>query len=196
MRKLAYKVHVLESRHGALLDCGTYDGSSSCSISDIDAAINDFLDCGSITSSGSTRSYLDITVTFDGGMATSDYSNGPAIDCGYGQDIPINTIVIVFNAGNSMKHRGSSATTLTTSLCEDEEEYILDGGGSNANCSNRPSMDCGNAGENFEDIGDTGDTGHTGHTCHICHTCYSAHTSHTCHTGNTNFICHVQNNYF
>ena len=95
-----------------------------------------------------------------------------------------------------MNHRGSFATTLTTSVCEDEEEYTLDGGDSNANYSNRPSMDCGNAGENFEDIGDTGDTGHTGHTCHICHTCYTAHTSHTCHTGNTNFICHVQNNYF
>jgi hypothetical protein len=144
-------------------------------------------------------------------MAMSDYTNGPAIDCGYGQDIPVNTIVIVFNAGNSMNHRKSSLTTLTTSECEDEEEYILDGGGSNANCSNRPSMDCGNAAENFEDIGHTGHTchtGHTGHTCHTghtghtghtCHACYIGHTCHACHTGHTghnNFICHVQNNYF
>jgi hypothetical protein len=178
MRELAQTVRVLESRHGSLIDHGSFDGSRCGSIADIDAAISDFLDGASVTSSGSTRSFLNITVVFDGGFSSTDFSSGPSVDCGYGQDDAINTVVINFDAGNSiynsMRHRRSSIGSIDSSISEeDEEEITLDGGFSNTNYTKRPSMDCGNAGENETDtrdlcenprhLGYHGDTGHTGH---------------------------------
>ena len=159
MRELAQTVRVLESRHGSLIDHGSFDGSRRGSIADIDAAISDFLDGASVTSSGSTRSFLNITVVFDGGFSSTDFSNGPAVDCGYGQDDCINTVVINFDAGNSiynaMRRRRSSMGSIDSSLSEeDEEDITLDGGYSNTNYTTRPSMDCGNAAEN--DVANTG----------------------------------------
>jgi hypothetical protein len=181
MRELAHTVKVLESRHGSLIDHGSFNGSHCGSIGDIDAAINDFLDNNSVTSSGSNCSFLNMTVTFDGGIAASDFSNGPALDCGYGQENTcIDTIVITFDAGNSIynsiRHRRSSIGSLDTSHCdEDENENVtLDGGYSNTDYFKRPSMDFGNASENIQ----------------------AAHTGHTGHTGHHHLICHIQNNYF
>jgi hypothetical protein len=160
MRELAHTVRVLESRHGSLIDHGSFDGGSRRgSMADIDSAINDFLDDASVISSGSTRSFLNITVIFDGGFSSTDFSNGPAVDCGYGQDDCINTVVINFDAGNSiynsMKRRRSSIGSIDSSLSEeDEEDITLDGGYSNTNYTKRPSMDCGNATEN--DVTNTG----------------------------------------
>ena len=184
MRDLMKTVKVLESRHGSLADCGSFDGSRRGSMADIDAAINDFLDGASVTSSGSTRSFLNITVIFDGGVATSDFSSGPALDCGYGQDDCINTIVINFDAGNSiynaMKRRRSSMGSIDSSISEeDEEEITLDGGYSNTNYTKRPSMDCGNASEN--EVGITG---------------FCGNPTHTGNTGHNGFSLSIQNNYF
>lgn len=187
MRELTKTVKVLESRHGSIVDHGSFDGGSTCgSLADIDAAINDFLEDNSICSSGSSRSYLNITVTFDGGVASSDFSSGPALDCGYGQEDSINTVVITFDAGNSiyssMRHRRSSMSSIDPSVCDDdEEEIILDGGYSNTNYTKKPSMDCGNAGEN-EIISPLSDT--------ICH------NPHTTNTDVSNFTLSIQNNYF
>jgi hypothetical protein len=124
---------------------------------------------------------LNITVIFDGGFSNTDFSSGPSVDCGYGQEDCINTVVINFDAGNSiynsMRHRRSS---IDSSLSEeDEEEITLDGGYSNTNYTKRPSMDCGNASEN-----EPGNTGFCGNP------------RHSGNTGPHGFSLPIQNNYF
>ena len=219
MRDLMKTVKILESRHGSFIDHGSFDDSCRGSLGDIDAAVNDFLDGVSISSSGSSRSFLNITVVFDGGLANSDFSKGPGLDCGLGQDEHINTIVITFDAGNSIcdniRRRRSSMGSIDSCLSEEDDDIILDGGYSNTNYSKKPSMDCGNAGDN-EDlhrchtgangttgdtgdtgaIGDTGDTGSTGSTGDTGATGSTGPTGATGDASHEHFIFPIQNNYF
>ena len=114
----------------------------------------------------------------------TDFANGPSVDCGYGQEDNITTIIINFDAGNSiynsMKRRRSSIGSIDSCLSEeDEEEITLDGGYSNTNYIKRPSMDCGNASEN--------EVGSTGSSCNAID---------TAPTGQIGFSLPIQNNYF
>ena len=154
--ELMKKVNILESRKCTLIEHCSFDESECGSFSDIDTAINDCMDDISLTGSDCSRSFFNVTVTFDCGFATTDYSNGPSVDCGYGKNI-VQTVVIRFDAGNS----GSDMNSNRSSFIEEEGEIILDGGNSIINYDNMPSINCGTALDN--QTGNTGNTGNTGH---------------------------------
>jgi hypothetical protein len=116
----------------------------------------------SLTGSDCSRSFFNVTVTFDCGFASTDFSNGPSVDCGYGKNL-VQTVVIRFDAGSSI---GSDINSNSCLNEEQENEYIFDGGTSNTNYYRMPSINCGTAIDNIvhtTNIGNIDYTSHTGH---------------------------------